>query len=188
MRPDLIMEGDPLFSFKNSSAIDRLMNILEMKTIHASPMPFLPRSPKAVCFTECIWDALVSLAEEYSPYGVVFSKRFIFDKGGGPALYVRGDHLKELGEAIPQVIEPFVEPFDPKAVLKEGVRIDYLHEREWRLPSALTFEYSDLDYVLVESIEEVNDVVHKIASHRLPEKKLIPLNTYEQIRKAWGRE
>jgi hypothetical protein len=186
MRPDLVKEGNPLFGFKNASAMNRLMNILETKTIYPSPMPFLPRSPKAVCFTECIWDALISLAEVYSPYGLVFSKRLIFDKGGGPALYVRGDLLKELGETVPLNIEPFIEPFDPKAVLKQGVPIDYLHEREWRLTSQFTFEYSDLEYVLVESIEEANSVVHKIGSHRLPDRKLIPLNTYEEIRKGWG--
>jgi len=190
MRSDLVANGDPLFDFKQATAMDRLMNILKTKTIYSSPMPWLPSSPKAVCFTECIWDALISLAEVYSPYGVVLSKRLIFDKGGGPALYVRGDQLKKLIEAkdIPPDLEPFIQPFDPKAVLKPGVKIDYLHEREWRLPSQFTFEYSALEYVLVESIEEATSVVHQIGSQRLPEKKLIPLNTYEEIRKAWGKE
>jgi hypothetical protein len=153
-------------------------------------MPWLPNYPRAVCFTECIWDSLISLSEVYSPYGVVFSKRLIFDKGGGPALYVRGDQLSKLIGAgnIPPDLEPFIEPFDPKAVLRRGVTIDYLHEREWRLPSQLSFEYSDLEYVLVKSIEEATSVVHRIGAANLPEKKLIPLNTYEEIRKAWGKE
>lgn len=190
MRPDLVAEGDPLFNFKRASAMDRLVSILKTKTIYPSPMPWLPNSPKAVCFTECIWDALIPLAEAYSPYGVVFPKRLIFNKGGGPALYVRGDQLKKLIEdkAIPPDLEPFIQPFDPEAVLRPEVKIDYLHEREWRLPSQFTFEYSDLEYVLVESIEEATSVVHQIGSQRLPEKKLIPLNTYEEIRKAWGKE
>lgn len=190
MRPELVQRGDPLFGFKRAAAMDRLLSILETRTIYSSPMPWLPSSPRAVCFTECIWDALISLSEVYSPYGVVFSKRLIFEKGGGPALYVRGDQLKRLIEAnaIPPDLEPFIEPFDPGEVLRSGVRIDYLHEREWRLPSQFTFEYSDLEYVLVESIEEATDVVHQIGSQRLPEKKLIPLDTYEEIRKAWGKE
>lgn len=185
-RSYLIKEGDPLFSFKKASAIDRLMNILKTKTIHPSPMPFLPRSPKAVCFTECIWDSLIRLAEVYSPYGLVFNKRLICDKGGGPALYLRGDLVKELGGAIPPAIEPFIEPFDPKAVLKQGVRVDYVHEREWRLLSPLTFEYADLEYVLVDSMKEATDVVREIGLQNLPERKLIPLKIYDEIRKAWG--
>lgn len=190
VRHGLVTKGDPLFDFKRASAMERLVSILKTKTIYSSPMPWLPNSPRAVCFTECIWDALISLSEVYSPYGVVFSKRLIFDKGGGPALYVRGDQLKKLIElkAIPPDLEPFIEPFDPGAVLKPEVPIDFLHEREWRLPSHFTFEYSDLEYVLVESIADATSVVHQIGSERLPEKKLIPLNTYEEIRKAWGKE
>jgi hypothetical protein len=153
-------------------------------------MPWLPNSPKAVCFTECIWDALIPLTEVYSTYGLVFQKRLIFDKGGGPALYVRGDQLKRLIEArtIPADLEPFIAPFDPTAVLRREVRIDFIHEREWRLPFPFSFEYSDLEYVLVQSIEDATSIVHQIGSERLPESKLIPLNTYEEIRKAWGKE
>jgi hypothetical protein len=123
----LVKEGDPLFALKRASAMDRLMNILETKTIFPSPMPFLPRSPRAVCFTECTWDALVHLSEKYSYYGVVFSKRVIFEKGGGPALYVRGDLMKGLGENLPTAIEPFVQPFDPVGVIKTGIKLDYIH-------------------------------------------------------------
>jgi hypothetical protein len=189
VRSDLIRNGDPLFNFKRASAMDRLLNILKTKTICPSPMPWLPNNPRAVCFTECIWDALIPLAEVYSSYGVVFAKSLIFSKGGGPALYVRGDQLKRLIDAqvIPSDLEPFIQPFDPEAVLKQGVKIDYLHEREWRLPSEFTFEYSDLEYVLVRSIKEATAVVHEIGAQRLPEKKLIPLDTYEEIRKSWGK-
>lgn len=189
MRHDLVLNQDPLFDFKKTSAKDRLLSILEKKIIYPSPMPFLPNSPKAVCFTECIWDALISLSEAYSPYGVVFSKRLIFNKGGGPSLYVRGEQLKKLIDAksIPCDLEPFIAPFDPGGILKPGVVIDFLHEREWRLPSQFAFDYSDIEYVLVESIEDVTSIVHKIGSQRLPEKKLIPLNAYEEIRKAWGK-
>ena len=189
MRPSLTAVGDPLFNFKHASAMDRLLNILKTKTICPSPMPWLPNSPKAVCFTECIWDALIPLAEVYSSYGVVFAKHLVFSKGGGPALYVRGDQLKKLIDAqtIPHDLEPFIEPFDPEAVLRPGVKIDYLHEREWRLPSQFTFDYSDIEHVLVGSIKEATSVVHEIGSQNLPENKLIPLDTYEEIRKAWGK-
>lgn len=190
MRPDLVVQGDPLFEFKHSTALDRLMSILRNKVIRSSPMPWLPNNPRSVCFTECIWDALVPLSEVYSPYGLVFSKHLVFERGGGPALYLRGDHLKHLIEtrSIPSTLEPFIQPFDPKEVIRSGVKIDYLHEREWRLPTELSFEYGNLEYVLVKSLEDATSVVRTIGSQSLPEKKLIPLDTYEEIQRAWGKE
>jgi len=182
----IVEEDHPLFAIRKAPARDRLISILKTRIIHASPMPFLPRHPSAVSFTECIWDALARLAEQYSSYGVVFSKHLIFARGGGPALYMRGDAVKRLAENIPVSIEPFIAPFDPEAVLKPGVPLDYLQEREWRLPSSLAFEYSDLQYVLVESIEDARWVVHQIGAQRLPEEKLIPMEVYRNIRRAWG--
>src|SRR5713226_5863009 len=73
VRADLIGEGHPLYPFKNATAKDRLISILKTRTIHASPMPFLPRNPSAISFTECTWEALTQHAERYSPYGMVFS-------------------------------------------------------------------------------------------------------------------
>ena len=190
MRPDLIVPTDPLYQHLNSSPFDKLKNILTARIIYATAIPFLPNDPKAVCFTECIWDALIQLSDSYSPYGVVFSKKTIFDKGGGPVLYVRGDHLNILktNNTIPACLEPFIQPFDPKAVLRSGVPIDFIHEREWRLPSSLIFEYKDIEYVLVQSTAEATTLVQTIGSGNLPEKKIIPLSIYEEIRNAWGKE
>jgi hypothetical protein len=183
---DRIETSHPLFAFKTATARDRLLSILRTKTIHASPMSFVPGNPSAVCFTECIWGGLASLAEQYSPYGVVFSKHLIFGKGGGPALYVRGDTLRDLGANIPASIKPFIAPFDPEAVLTPGVPLDWLHEREWRLSSSLAFEYSDIQYVLVESIRDATSVVHEIGAQRLPDEKLIPIEVHRNIKRAWG--
>ncbi len=166
--------------------MERLISILESRTIHASPMAFLPRHPEAVCFTECIWDALIGHAERYSPYGVVFSKHVIFERNGGPALYIRGDTLNSIGPQIPPEIEPLVAPFDPDGVL--GVRLDWVHEREWRLPNSLTFEYSDVEYVIVESIQDAIRVVQRIGAQHVPEEKLIPMEVYRTIRQAWSEE
>jgi len=149
-------------------------------------MPFLPHHLQAVCFTECVWEALIGHAQQYSPYGVVFSKRLVFGRGGGPALYIRGDSLKSMGDAIAPVLEPLVAPFDPEAVLRPGVRLDWLHEREWRVPSSLEFEYADIEYVIVDSIEDAREVVHQIGAQYLPEQKLIAMEVYRTIRQAWA--
>ena len=185
VREDLILEEDLLFPHRQSSARDRLLGILKNRTIYASPMPFLPTECRAVCFSECIWDGLTGLAAKYSPYGVVFSKRLIFDSGGGPALYLRGDALLATGDQIPPLLHPFIAPFDPEAVLKPGVRLDWLHEREWRVPASLSFGYADIQYVLVESIDDARSVVHEIGAQFLPESKLIPIDVSRTIQSAW---
>jgi hypothetical protein len=186
VRPDLIASSHPVYAHRQATASDRLLSILKSKTIHATPMPFLPRNAQAVCFTECVWDALKRFASRYSQYGVVFAKSLIHAKGGGPALYVRGDVLKGLGSNLPDKIEPFVVPFDPGAVLKAGVRLDWLVEREWRLPSSLSFEYHDIEYVIVWTINDATRIVSVIGSQHIPMEKVIPMETYETIKKSWG--
>jgi len=182
----LFKDDHPLVHFRNASAIERLLGILKSRTIHATPMPFLPRNAAAVCFTECIWKALTKFATRYSPYGVVFSKRLIYQKGGGPALYLRGNVLKTLWDGIPESLEPFIQPFDPDAVLKPGVPLDWLHEREWRLPASLAFEYSDVEYVIVGSIDDATKVVKEVGAQHLPEDQVIPMEVYQTISEAWG--
>ncbi len=186
VREDLIVDGDRLFAYRRAEAKERLISILTDRIIHASPMPFLATNPRAVCFTECIWESLTSLVGQYSSYGIVFGKRLIFDLGGGPALYLRGDSLVEIGNQIPQTLHPFIAPFDPEARIRAGVPLDWLHEREWRLPHSLEFTYADVEYVLVESIQEATELVHEIGAQRLPESKVIPMEVYRSIKQAWS--
>lgn len=183
-----IGEDSPLFAHRGASARDRLMSILLNRTIYASPMPFLPSQCQAVCFTECIWEGLTRLANSYSSYGVVFSKRLVFEAGGGPAIYLRGDLLHTYGQQIPQEIHSFIAPFDPEARLNPGTRLDWLHEREWRLPTTFRFEFADIEYVIVESTTDAYAFVHEIGAHLLPESKMIPMEVYGNIRHGWGED
>ena len=184
--PELLTETDPLFPFLNTSGLEKLQNIMRTGTIYASPMPFLRTDPKAVCFTECIWEALVELSDRYSPYGLVYSKRLIFRKGGGPALYVRGDVLKTTLQSFPSELEPMIAPFDPEGVLIKGTVLDWLHEREWRLPGPLNFEDWELEFVIVDSIVDVETLVDEFGTSRVPRNKIIPMEVYRTIRSTWG--
>ena len=130
-------------------------------------------------------DALISLADRYSPYGIVFSKQLVFEKGGGPALYMRGDSLSTIQSNIPSYLEPFVVPFDPDGILIPGVHLNWVHEREWRLPTSLEFEYSDIQYVIVANIRDAFDVIRHIGAQNIPEENYIPMDVYRTIRKAW---
>lgn len=186
VRHDLIDEDHPLFPYKISSAKDKLINILQSKTIIASYMPHLPHTTAAVCFTECVWKGLVEQTHQYSRYGVVFSKKLIFESGGGPALYVRGDSMNSIGGNVPSILEPFIAPFDPDAVMTPGVPLDWVHEREWRLPSTLTFEYSDIECVIVGSIQDATQIVHQIGAQNIPEEKFITMDVYITIEETWS--
>jgi hypothetical protein len=188
VKDDAIGDDHPLHPFKNLSSRERLLKILETKTIYASPMPFLPDSPEAVCFTECIWRALLGHATRYSPYGLVFSKKLLFEQGGGPALYIRGDIIKEIWDAIPPQIEAMIAPFDPEGKIVPGNKLDWLHEREWRLPSSLNFEYSDIKYVIVDTVQDVTDVVQHIGTHHIPQDKFIPMDVYRTIEEVWSEK
>ncbi len=188
VKKNLIINTHPLYTYQTTHAKERLLNILISKTIYASPMPFLPNNAEAVCFTECIWDALISLADVYSPYGVVFSKRLVFEKGGGPALYIRGDSLSTIQANIAPCLEPLIAPFDPDGVLNHGVHLNWVHEREWRLPAGLKFEYSDIEYVIVSGMQDAMEIIQHIGSEQIPEEKYIPIEVYRTIRKAWGKK
>lgn len=183
--PDLISDSHPLSDHKNDSAKERLINILTTQTIIASPMPWIPKNPEATCFTECVWRALVRHTNSYSCYGLVFKKRLIFANGGGPALYVRGDAFSSFVSNLAEDQQVFVTPFDPDRVLKRGVRLDYLHEREWRLPGSLSFDYSDIEYVIVDSTEEVHEVALKIGEQHIRQNQIIPMESYRTITEAW---
>lgn len=70
---------------------ERLGQILVDQWIKAFP-PFGTSEP-VVCFTVCTTAGIKTLMSDrrYTPCGVAFSKDFVFRRGGGPALYVRGD-------------------------------------------------------------------------------------------------
>jgi hypothetical protein len=73
------------------TSLGRLARILTDKRIIATKMPWF--GAKAVAFTECMWTSLLDHAKRYSSYGIGFTKRFLWDQGGGPALYVRSPDL-----------------------------------------------------------------------------------------------
>ena len=181
----LIGDSHPLIKHTDSSAKERLINILTTRTIIGSPMPWIPGNPEAACFTECVWRALIRHTDSYSCYGLVFNKRLIFDKGGGPALYVRGDKFNSFVSNLPKEQQFFITPFDPSSALKNGVRIDFLHEREWRLPGSLDFEYSDLEYVIVDSIQDAHDLALAIGEQHIRQNRIIAMESYRIITDAW---
>lgn len=170
------------------SAIERLESILTAKSIIASLMPWVGR--RAVCFTECPWTSLIDHAEHYSPYGLGFKKSHIFAAGGGPAFYVRADlYKKQMWDPhLHTFVTPFMPTYAPKekreAGLPGGRAIDYTHEREWRVPHDFTFGLDQVEFVVVNTHEDVARFPPAIKNSIGMERFLI-MDVYRQIERLW---
>lgn len=111
-----------------------------------------------VCLTESTRAAVTTLIADrrYTPCGIGFSKQFVFDRGGGPALYVRGDEWPAAQE-LPHPLRGRAVRFWPGAVPDIGEHLphhlsapsEWLHEREWRVPGDLEFGWDDVAFVIV---------------------------------------
>jgi hypothetical protein len=123
--------------------------------------PFGSSDP-VVCFTECTRPGIQTLMAEqrYSPCGIAFSKDFIFQKGGGPALYVRGDEWDAVDQ-LPAGLRARAVRLWPGATSDSDLPLpwyvtrvsEWLHEREWRIagegsPLGLPFTWSDVAFVI----------------------------------------
>jgi hypothetical protein len=112
-----------------------------------------------VCLTESVKASVARLIQDrrYEPCGIGFSKQFIFDRNGGPAFYVRGDEWSTATAALPQPLRCRLVRFWPGAAPDPGEWLsndllttsEWLHEREWRVPTELCFDWPDVKFLIV---------------------------------------
>jgi hypothetical protein len=160
------------------SPTERLEQILSEGRIRAS-VTFRTRGRQVVAFTESTQASVRRLIRDrrYMPYGVGFTKQFVFDQGGAPVLYVRGDEWADADD-LPDPLRARIvlywpgavwEPGDP--VLFEGaealvdpldVESQWLHEREWRAPNDVTFGWSDVSFLVTPSPGWLADQVEHV--------------------------
>lgn len=179
---------NPCNQFTTMSAKDRLISILKKKSIKASQMVWTGRL--AVCFTECPWSSLIDHANRYSSYSVGFAKPRVFAAGGGPVYYVRADHWEK--QQWEDHIKTFVTPFWPQyrsAKLRSPARlrdqtVDYSHEREWRIPHDFSFEYNQVEFVIVNTYEDMAQFPRELKDAIGREKFLI-MDVYRNIERLW---
>lgn len=178
--------------------VERLTRILQEKNILSTPMPWTARP--AVCFTECTWISLLDHSKRYSPFGVGFSKAFLFAVGGAPAVYLRPDFLdwqkehtspkQPFDDRLWSFITPFAPDYAPptKKKLQSWQRfkagLDFSHEREWRVPHNLTFDYSDIAFVIVNSYEDMAKMPRPIKDG-IGRQQFLIMDIYRQIEKLW---
>ncbi len=85
----------------------------------------------------------------------------------------------------------FVTPFSPeygskytKGLLKKSV--DYSHEREWRTQNSLSFDYSDIAFVILKNIEDYNDIPDDIKAEFVKVgTKIIIMDNYRLVEQLW---
>lgn len=170
------------------SALEKLISILEGKCILATTMPWTNK--KAICFTECPWGSLLRHADNYSPYGIGFTKKLIYSRNGNPVIYANPDMFD--GQKWDPSVYPFVTPFVPVYAPDskknrppfKGKFCDYTHEREWRLVKDFRFQYTYIQFVILNSYEDMD----KIPAHvrgQIGENKFVFMETYKQIEKLW---
>ncbi len=123
-----------------------------------------------VCFTECTPAGVTAMIRDrYKPWGVAFTKDFVFRRGGGPAFYVRGDEWDDVYQ-LPLRLRSRCTKFWPGALPDEGELMDpalgtecqWLPEREWRLlgisdPPSLQFDPDDVAFIVVGGWDAASD-------------------------------
>lgn len=141
----------------SEEAFSNLINILKEKKIYGSTTDkgFVCRSKPAVCLQEAPLTAIAEnlqyeemLRQEkggeirYLGFGVRFQKTFIYKKGGRPVIYDNTDLAKQYLKKNEywRIVK--------LNLLDKDYLIDWTHEREWRVPNSLEFQYSNCEIVL----------------------------------------
>lgn len=177
---------NPVKDKAKGHALTRLISILTDKKIVASTMPWT--GTHAVCLTECPWSSLIDHTNVYSPYGIGFNKQFIFSRNGGPVYYVRADQYEkqEWHEHLKAFVTPFWPSYRPKSInqKKTFTTCDYTHEREWRVPHDLSFEYSQIEFIILDKYEDMAKFPKELKD-AIGRDKFLLMDNYKMIEKLW---
>lgn len=167
-------------------ALKRLISILNDKKLIASTMPWT--KSHAVCFTECPWSSLINHTKVYSPYGIGFSKNAVFAKNGSPVFYVRPDQYNK--QQWHKHLRPFITPFwptyRPKRLNETTIfkTCDYSHEREWRVPHDFPFEYNQIEFIVLNTYEDMAKFPKELKD-KIGREKFLLMDNYKMIEKLW---
>jgi hypothetical protein len=132
---------------------------------------YVKGTQRAVCLSEIPLSALHHFADpptetnekgKYRFYGLAFSKQSIFEAGGRPVIYLPDNE----GEWIP-------EEQKWRHVRYEHGKVDWTHEREWRVPGDLNLTKLPGCYALVWKHSEVEEL-QKVAT-KVPLRGILPM-------------
>ncbi|MGO9060986.1 MAG: hypothetical protein ACLQU2_26930 [Candidatus Binataceae bacterium] len=158
-----------------SAAIDNLVGILTAGIVRASTRMIRTKRP-VVCFFDAPFEHLARVLDRssprrYEPFGIAVSKRYAFEMGARPVIYLPWQ------EAVALL---------PRDELWRVVRldmgrqpaIDWTFEREWRLAGDLGLAAAET-VVLVEDWRDADEIYERFDGHPpcagvLPLKSLFP--------------
>ena len=143
----------------NIASVDNLIKILEDKKIIGSSTAsgFIIGNKRAVCFQDAPLQGIIQNVENeienrlnkktnkvrYCGNGLIFSKYYVFGKGGRPVIYDITDEAKAY---LP--IEQHWRIVNLQLTTSPPKTIDWTHEREWRLSEDFDFGYELTHIVL----------------------------------------
>jgi hypothetical protein len=109
--------------------------------------------PPCICLSECVIGGLISNAERYGRFGLVFDKTQLFPIGGGPCLYINAEEYTEVVLAFKQSSNPIHRRIFGRANFMNPAGVggkiqDYSHEREWRVFSDIDLTTTPPQYLL----------------------------------------
>lgn len=208
--------------YDRKSARDNLINILKTKTIEArnyhclfSPKirkmeisGKLKNSFKTVCFTEAPLNQIKNLVSDIpkrniklKPYGIVFWRDKLLDKGANPAIYLnaKGTDLRDY--LIQQFDNQFKEIKTLRKLKREddyyyeiiqyfslinviNDKYDFSWEREWRFHGDFKFNYRNIVAIVCEDPEGLENLCEK----KLQEKALKFIKRTPLISPEWSYE
>jgi hypothetical protein len=196
--PIVADQADP--NIAAQSALQRLASILEDRNIRATAKPFA--SKHSVAFTECPWSSMLDHAQQYSPYGIGFAKKALFERGGGPVIYIRQDlyttqrafgsedneYLRGFHRDLACFLAPFLPTYAPPEHLaqygKDSTAIDFTHEREWRVPGDVEFGYDDIEFVVLDHYQDM-EALPETAKQSIAPGRFLMVDVYRRIEKLW---
>ena len=178
-------------AFRRMTAFERLCSILSMKKIKTSIMPWT--NTFGLCFTECPWSSLLVHTKNYSSYGIGFTKEFIYRNGGSPVSYVRFKLLNAIKKHISdsktkdnilQFLTPYSPDYDTDYAKWKYPRVDYTHEREWRMVEDLSFDYLDIAFIVIKKHEDF-DLLPQSFRDNYNRNKIIVMDNYRLVEELW---
>jgi len=164
---------------EDTSAFEVLKIILNEEKIKASGRKgFIKGGHKAACLSEIPLAALKDFAQpaggvektRYRPYGILFSKRAIFEAGGRPVIYLPDDEA----EWIP-------EEERWRHVRFEHDKVDWTHEREWRVHGDIDLTDVPGLYVLVWTATEAKEITNLKGAIQKKIRGVLPLEHLMQF-------
>lgn len=136
----------------NNEAFENLWKILIDKKLNGSGNTgFINGTRKAVCLQELplgaiaenlMYESTLNDKVRYSAFGVRFHKAYVYKKGGRPVIYEDKDIMRSL---LPE--NEYWRIVDFKLTDKDAY-VDWTHEREWRVPGELSFDYSNIEVIV----------------------------------------